>query len=1286
MKNLLIFALLLSSASALGQAALPTTWVDNNELTCLLTSNCYTGSPGLSLTAPAYTLTLGTSAGTWSPSAPPTCGLTTLSRYTSNGVGLLNAVADIEGCRTSSGAGIILRLPPTSTDTGTCASGAYCVTAGLAIPQTKNSLATTSLIIQSTADATLAAMLEPIGAGGIQDNLGAPNPSINPGLNNPDLTGKNMYYVKGPQNASGVLSGITTISTNTTTLTAISPGSNVLVYLANGYVSPGNSYVVDAGGAHPETISCTGTCLTVPNQVGLVANTFVYSHAVGVIVTYTPASGAFTLANGTATNISAYNYLQYMPQIQCSTAACYPLSLCTASGMGLSGACTGTIGPDHWQFQDLAISLCPGPAGTCAGSINNQFLVDTGPGATKNATSYAQYAQHIHFRRIWAGGDWTSLSTGTNSVADAILLEGCYYCSVVGSQVSQAIRPGLEGHSIRANGNTLKIDNNWFEGSSSGMFIGGESAPPAWVGYYSGTDVEFRRNRDTFPYAWLGFQCNPSTNDNCGDLPNNNPYYGGANDPWITGATMVYISGTACGKAGAGCLIYVSGDAFHDSTSGWPGNKVTIGGNTYNLDVVGDWQQTCGSYCYPANAPTQIPLKTSCGSSCGTVGSPVAFTMNNASLVRKNCNEFKEGARILISGIVCEDVDNSGGQQGISFANATRTISGPGTTGSDYGVQIKDVTVQGSIFRNNCNGFTNAGGRSLNSSGGVSLPQQRMSFTDILGYSISETNPGCPSGSGYGARLDTGGQSWYVTMSGNGTTTTAVAFASIDAGVSITGATHPGTGGAAYTDYTTTGNTAAQNAALCGGTAGAYIYVKGFGDGNDSPSTSGFLCSASTATSITLANSSGITESGTAAGNPILSNLAPSDSATAGFQVFDILAGDPVYVNGCTNAAFNMPVQQVGSFPNTATFGKLATSGSAPWTQDYTTWTSSMVTVSYLSSASGTDTSGTCILTNTQGSPESLTWNHLTQITDAAWSIYPLNTPGNGGPNFQTKHAFLNSIFLTSPSTGAGLGGWFNNNVNTPREGTYTETFNYDQTSMTAACLVWPGRPAGDYTEFQNNLTYASLSCFGNTCSSPTGCSPPQSWSFPSTSCAVGFAYSCSGNMPIVRSDYHDYALSSGSSYHNTASDATDFGARISNIDADMTQNLYVCNGSCGSPGPYPDYLSGVSPTASTPTFSPVAGTYLSAQSVTISASTGPVICYNTTGSPATNGSTGCTTGILYSSPVAVASSETLYAVAGGTGYTDSAVGSAAYTITSPGPGKMIIQGNAKITGNAVIQ
>ncbi len=96
--------------------------------------------------------------------------------------------------------------------------------------------------------------------------------------------------------------------------------------------------------------------------------------------------------------------------------------------------------------------------------------------------------------------------------------------------------------------------------------------------------------------------------------------------------------------------------------------------------------------------------------------------------------------------------------------------------------------------------------------------------------------------------------------------------------------------------------------------------------------------------------------------------------------------------------------------------------------------------------------------------------------------------------------------------------------------------------------------------------------------------------------------------------------------------------------------------------------IGGGTPQASAPTFSPVAGTYTGAQNVTLStASSGAVICYNTTGSPATNGSTGCTAGTLYSGPVSVSSSETLYAVAGGTGYNDSSVGNAGYVIQASG-------------------
>jgi hypothetical protein len=87
---------------------------------------------------------------------------------------------------------------------------------------------------------------------------------------------------------------------------------------------------------------------------------------------------------------------------------------------------------------------------------------------------------------------------------------------------------------------------------------------------------------------------------------------------------------------------------------------------------------------------------------------------------------------------------------------------------------------------------------------------------------------------------------------------------------------------------------------------------------------------------------------------------------------------------------------------------------------------------------------------------------------------------------------------------------------------------------------------------------------------------------------------------------------------------------------------------------------------AAIPTFSPAAGMYSGLQSIQLSTtSSGAVICYNTTGSPATNGSNGCASGTQHTGPVTVSSSETLYAVAGGTGYDDSPVASANYVIQS---------------------
>jgi len=85
-------------------------------------------------------------------------------------------------------------------------------------------------------------------------------------------------------------------------------------------------------------------------------------------------------------------------------------------------------------------------------------------------------------------------------------------------------------------------------------------------------------------------------------------------------------------------------------------------------------------------------------------------------------------------------------------------------------------------------------------------------------------------------------------------------------------------------------------------------------------------------------------------------------------------------------------------------------------------------------------------------------------------------------------------------------------------------------------------------------------------------------------------------------------------------------------------------------------------PAAATPTFTPGAGTYPSAQSVTIASTTpGAVIHYTTDGSTPTTSST------TYAAPVPVAATMTLKAITAAAGYATSSVGSASYVISTGG-------------------
>jgi len=88
-----------------------------------------------------------------------------------------------------------------------------------------------------------------------------------------------------------------------------------------------------------------------------------------------------------------------------------------------------------------------------------------------------------------------------------------------------------------------------------------------------------------------------------------------------------------------------------------------------------------------------------------------------------------------------------------------------------------------------------------------------------------------------------------------------------------------------------------------------------------------------------------------------------------------------------------------------------------------------------------------------------------------------------------------------------------------------------------------------------------------------------------------------------------------------------------------------------------------ITPPAATPAFSPAGGTYTSAQSVTISDATAGATIYYTT-----NGTTPTTSSTVYSGPISIAATQTVNAIAVATGFTTSATGSAAYTISSAAP------------------
>jgi LysM repeat protein len=124
------------------------------------------------------------------------------------------------------------------------------------------------------------------------------------------------------------------------------------------------------------------------------------------------------------------------------------------------------------------------------------------------------------------------------------------------------------------------------------------------------------------------------------------------------------------------------------------------------------------------------------------------------------------------------------------------------------------------------------------------------------------------------------------------------------------------------------------------------------------------------------------------------------------------------------------------------------------------------------------------------------------------------------------------------------------------------------------------------------------------------------------------------------------------------------FTAPIMVNSTETIEAIAAANGFSNSAVATATYSIGTTaPPAATPTFSPVAGTYTSVQTVTISDATAGATIYYTT-----NGTTPTTASTVFTAPIMVNSTETIEAIAAATGFSNSAVATANYIINLPAP------------------
>jgi hypothetical protein len=509
--------------------------------------------------------------------------------------------------------------------------------------------------------------------------------------------------------------------------------------------------------------------------------------------------------------------------------------------------------------------------------------------------------------------------------------------------------------------------------------------------------------------------------------------------------------------------------------------------------------------------------------------------------------------------------------------------------------------------------------------------------------------------------------------------------------------------------------TSAQTVTLSDTTPGATIYYTTNGSTPTPTSTlyTGPITVSSTETISAIAVATGYTTSGVTSGLYTISSSSGATPISVSLATVDTLyglatAGTPVTGGGLDghNQAYAAALVGATVVWNGATF-QLPGAGpnSAVTSATITLPAGNYATLSLLGSAvNGTQANQTLTVTYTDGTTQSFTQGFSDWFTPknyagesvAVATAYRIGSTGatSNGPYNLYGYSFA----LNSAKTVASLTLPANKNVVvlavdltpvtiaalptfSPAPGTYTSAQTVTLSDATSGAAIYyttnGSTPTSGSTRYAGPISVAATETV-NAIAIATG--------YTSSAVATGsYTIGSPASTPTFSPAPGTYAsaqsvtlsdTTAGASIYYTTDGSTPSGASTLytgaiTIAATETVNaIAIATGYTNSAVATGTYT--INATASTPTFSPAQGTYTSTQAVTLSDTTaGASIYYTTDGSTPTSGST------LYTGPISVSASETINAIAVETGYNNSAVASAAYTIVptaslptfSPAPG-----------------